>query len=111
MNLDEKKAIANDAEKYCVHPIVMDAVKEFAENMRMELRFPFSYGLSKIANAVAQVAIAYERGIDPDDLRLSKDEKYESIMEHAQIVTEMGGEVLGVILDDTSDPHLGAPER
>ena len=76
----------------------MEVVKELADNIRLELKFPFSYGLSKLTNAVACVAIAYERGIDPNDLILNTEEKYQELKRQAQIIAEEGpGEVIGVI--------------
>jgi hypothetical protein len=108
LSSEEKAAIAKDAEKSGLHPIVMDAVKEFTENAKIPFKFPYTFGLAKIVNAAVQVTIAYERGIDPDELLLTKDEKFRAIMEQAKFVAENGGEVLGVILDDTGDSHLGS---
>jgi len=105
LSSEEKADIADDAEKSCTHPIVMSVVEEFAQNMGLELKFPFSYGLSKIANAAASVAIAYERGIDPNDLLLNSEEQYELLLKQTRIVGDEGAAAIGVILGDKLEEY------
>lgn len=80
---DWKQELADEAEKALQHPFVVDAMQEFADNMRFKLDGLPSYGLHKVAGLAAQVARAQALGIDPDTLRLTPQEARELQMDLA----------------------------
>jgi len=96
---EEKEQISNDAHRTFEHEIVQRTIEELADNLGLDLEFPLSYGLAKVVNAAAQVAIAYERGIDPKDLLLTRQEAYDQIVEQSDMVLREGGVVVPVILE------------
>ena len=74
MTADWKNTHANESAKAVEHPLVQQAMTEFADNKGFALTGLPAYGLSKVALYAAQVARAQCLGFDPELLRMTADE-------------------------------------
>lgn len=84
LSSQEKEDIAKDADAAINHEFVLNAMKEFASNMDFSLDGLPKYGLMKIAHITASVAIACERNIDPEDLRITQEEFLQAVKEYVK---------------------------
>lgn len=83
MTSEDKQAFVNDAEQAVVHPLVLQVMEEFADNMGFELKGLPKYGLMKVASYTATIARAYALGIDPDVLRHTPEEANSALLRKA----------------------------
>jgi UDP-N-acetylmuramyl tripeptide synthase len=90
MDTDEKQAFVNEAEQAYKHPLVKSVVQELLFNLRAEGDALVSYGIHKVANAVAIVARCQALGIDPEELRMTDEEIATHMERMAQIALEAG---------------------
>jgi hypothetical protein len=97
-----KTAHANLSEEALHHPLVQDALREFAGNMGFDPdRGLPAYGLIKVAATAAQVARAQALGFAPDLLRLTPDESNRLLMERAAALVLAGVPVHVVPIEPT----------
>lgn len=97
---DWKRDHANASEAAIRHPMVLEVMQEFADNMGFKFEGLPRYGLMKIASYVAQIARAQALGFDPDLLRLSDEEANAQLLATARQAVAAGKPVLRVEGDD-----------
>jgi len=83
MDAEAKERFADEASKALDHETVQNVMKEYADNMNFVLEGLPAYGLQKVAHYAALVARAQALGIDPDELRYSRDEANSALLETA----------------------------
>lgn len=84
VSTEVKRTISEEADKIINHELVSEVVKEFAHSLGLNGLpvDPFiAIGLYKLALYSAVTAIAVERGIDPNDLRMTQEEAAMNINE------------------------------
>lgn len=87
---DWKQHHANEADNAVFHPLVQQALEEFADNMGFALEGLPKIGLLKIAAYSAMVARAQALGFDPELLRLTPEEADSAILLRAAEATLRG---------------------
>lgn len=93
---DWKQRHADESCKALEHPLVVEVMKEFADNMGFKLEGLPRYGLKKVAMYAAQVARAQALGIDPDDLRSTPEEAEAQMLRKARLFVKAGKPVMRV---------------
>lgn len=97
MSTEAKLAHANESEKAVDHPMVESVVEELLSNLRLPNSGLPRYGVRKVALFAAQIARAQALGIDPDDLRSTREEADAHMGRIAEAALRAGVPVLGVI--------------
>lgn len=98
LTADEKRALANEAEKSLDHWVVKEVMAEYAGNMgfRLDGGLP-AYGLRKVCGAVAVAARCHALGIDPDAMVATEDETAEAVGRLLRGVAEDGVPIMVVV--------------
>ena len=98
MTSDEKQAFANEAEKALSHKLIEDVVDEalLNHNGNSERTGLLYYSLMKVAMYTATVARAQALGIDPDELRSTREESTKGMLRQARAFVAAGKPVLRV---------------
>lgn len=65
------------------HPLVVGVMAELRDNLGVSDDGLPAYGIAKVANYAAQVAFAVAYGVEPDVLRLSKEEANSELLRRA----------------------------
>lgn len=99
---DWKRQHAIDSERAAEHPLIEDALTEFAGNLGFERKGLPEYGLRKIVATVAIVVRARTLGFDPDLLRLTPEEASEHMLAQARAMVAAAGPTLHVNPDGTT---------
>lgn len=97
-----KQDFANEAEQALTHPLVKEAIDELLGNLGAKLDGLEHYGITKVAQYAATVARAQAIGLDPDALRVSRDEGAEEIRRLAASAHKAGTPVIAIVRDDQS---------
>lgn len=97
-----KRQHAIDSERAAEHPLIEDALTEFARNMGFERKGLPEYGLLKIVATVAIVVRARTLGFDPELLRLTPEEANERLQAKARAMVAAGIPTLRVDRDGTT---------
>lgn len=88
-----KGDFADKATEALNHELVTTVKSEFVFNMEpladLSQGLP-AYGLEKVMRTVAIVSAAYALGIDPDSLRLTKEEADEAVIAKARAFVQAG---------------------
>lgn len=96
MTSEEKQAFANEAEKALSHPLVEEVVDEALENHGGDKQSLLYYSFMKIAMYTASVARAQALGIDPGDLRNTREESIEQMLGRARRLVAKGMPVIRI---------------
>lgn len=99
MTDDWKQLHANEAEKALTHPLVLNVIEEFMDNVGLANKGLPAYGIRKVAFYAATVARAQTLGFDPDLLRYSAEEGNQAQLELAERLVRQNVPVTIVVVD------------
>lgn len=91
----DKRAFANEAEKAVEHHLVHECINELMLNLQSTSGL-VRFGIVKVAQYAATVARAQALGIDPESLRMTREEATESAMGLARSFADNGKPVIVV---------------